>query len=218
MEKLSNIVITLDGKQIGYILDFALRDWQKIGYFIVDEETEGEFLLRNEDILCQKGNFVLIEDVSHLEFVSNRENLRGKQIMDVFCNDYGIVQSFSFVKNKCVKIITNKCELATKFVEIVGRDCIFISSKKKKSAKKREQFPKFEGEDFVVKTMEEQKVALPEKVNLSPSFYIGKMCTQDVFGYNNERIVAKGNKITKSVFDKAKLHNKLNQLFFSIDR
>lgn len=216
MEKLSNIVVSTDGKQIGYILDVALNGWQKIGYYVVDDETEGEFLLRSVDIFRQSENVILIEDVSKLEFVTNRDNLRGRLVLDEFGNEYGNVQTFTFIRNKCEKIITNKCEIPTKYIRLVGRDCLFLSSKKRTS-KKREKFPKLEG-DFLVKAMAEKSISLPEKINLSPSFYLGKVCTQDIFGYNNERIIAKGDKITRSVFEKAKLHNRLNQLFFMIER
>ena len=58
------------------------------------------------------------------------------------------------------------------------------------------------------------QISKPEKVSLSSKFYVGKCACDDVFGYNNERIVKREEKVTKSIFENAKKHNKLNELFF----
>ena len=61
-------------------------------------------------------------------------------------------------------------------------------------------------------------VSKPEKINLSTAFYVGKMSNEDILGYNNERIVSKGEIVSKAIVEKAKKHNKLNQLFFALKR
>ena len=57
---------------------------------------------------------------------------------------------------------------------------------------------------------------MPERVSLSSAFYIGKISSEDILGYNNEKIIQKGEIVTRSVVEKAKKHNKLNHLFFAI--
>ena len=65
---------------------------------------------------------------------------------------------------------------------------------------------------------EKVPVSAPEKISLSAKYYVGKICTQDILGYNNEKIVGKGEVVTKSVVEKAKKHNKLNHLFFAVKK
>ncbi len=217
MNGISKIVFTLEGKRFGYVLDVAISDWKNVGYYVVDDETEGEFFLHKEDILQESKDFVLIENEGKMEISLSRENFRGKQILDEFANDYGRVSGFVFSKNVCTKIVTEKCEILTKYIKIIGKDALFVFNKKRKNVKNKQTFPKTT-QNIKVEIMEKKKVTVPEKITLSSSFYVGKICVADVFGYNNERIVSKGEKITKSIFEKAKKHNKLNQLFFLIER
>ena len=58
--------------------------------------------------------------------------------------------------------------------------------------------------------------ALPAVINLSQNYYLGKVAFKALLGMNNELIVKEGGKITKQIFDKAKKHNRLNELFFII--
>ena len=64
--------------------------------------------------------------------------------------------------------------------------------------------------------MEKKEVALPAVINLSQNYYLGKVAFKALLGMNNELIVKEGGKITKQIFDKAKKHNRLNELFFII--
>ena len=76
MENISKIVLTLDGQKIGYILDVAFDELtlKKIGYYVVDEETEGELFLKLEDVISISDVAVVVEDVLSFEFVQKREN------------------------------------------------------------------------------------------------------------------------------------------------
>ena len=60
----------------------------------------------------------------------------------------------------------------------------------------------------------DKKVELPTVINLSPSYYLGKVATRTLLGINNELIVKEGVTINKQIFDRAKRHNKINELFF----
>ena len=59
-------------------------------------------------------------------------------------------------------------------------------------------------------------MTLPPVINLTPSHYLGKTAVKTLLGMNNELIVKEGDKVTKQIFDKAKRHNKINELFFII--
>lgn len=221
MEDISKIVLSLDGKIVGYVLDIAIdyETMKVVGYIVVDKETEGEFLIKKQDILANSKDALLIEDVSKLEFVSQKEDsLIGKLVFDDKGNFYGAVESLVFVKERLEKIVTKNCEILTKFVKKVGNDIIFIAMKKRKKAEHID-FPRVNIEDNgSVKIQTQSQVVMPNRVNLSSNFYIGKFADMDLFGYNNERIVSKGEKITKKIVEKAKMHNKINQLFFVIKR
>ena len=134
MEDFSKIVVTLGGKRVGYVLDLAVDfyDMKKLGYYVVDEESEAEFLLRDEDVVSRSDEYVLIENESVLEFVTERETLFGKTVLDAQCQNYGRLVDIVFKKTKCEKFVTNKCEIATKFVEKVGQDFIIVNFHRKK--------------------------------------------------------------------------------------
>ncbi len=220
MENLSKIVVSKsEGRRVGFILDIAISDaMQKLGYYVVDEESEGEFLLPYESILSTSGSVVLIEDVSVLQFSSERSfSVLGKEILDEQGYNLGKVIDMAFNNKKCEKFITSSCEIGAKFVRKIGKDYIFVSFKKRKPQKVNQGFPRAD-EAIVVQIQNFQNNVEPERVRLSSSFYIGKVCTQDIFGYNNEKIVLSGDIITRAIVEKAKRHNKLNQLFFAIKR
>lgn len=215
MENISKIVVSKnDGVIFGYVLDIVLDNFEKVGYIIVEEETENEYLLKRESILSISDEFVLIEDVSMFEFVAQKESsLIGLNVLseEGFC--FGQVVNLKFEKNKCVKIITKNCEILTKFIKKIGKNVIFVNFKKNKKKIQQNIFPKIN--DF----QQEVKIQkIPEKINLSSKNFIGKVCGQDLFGYNNERIVVKGAVINKAIVEKARMHDKLNQLFFAIER
>ncbi len=210
MENISKIVLQTDGKRFGYVLDVALEGLDKIGYYVVDDESEGEFLLKNENIFCVADKFLLIGDVSKLEFISSKpDSILMKEVLDEKCNSFGIIEKFEFKRAKCIKIVTSLCEILPKYVKTIG-DFVFISSKRKK--KVEHIFPRADF-DTTVKIQ-----SVPERVVLSSSFYIGKTSDEDIFGFNNEKIVKKGDVITKAVVEKVKKHNRLNQLFFALKR
>lgn len=216
MKNISKIVISAEGKKIGYVLDVAVdfKTMQKLGLYIVDEETENEWLLPNQKILSSSTNFVLIEKATDFDFIADRPTLIGKEVLDENCQSYGFVEKLVFKKNKCEKIVTNKCEIISKYLKNIGENYIFIEFKHKKQ--KKQIFPVFKGNDFVVKI--QNNLYVPEKVRLSSSFYVGKVSNESILGYNNEKIIDKGEIITKNVVEKAKKHNKLNQLFFAIKK
>ena len=204
------------GKVIGYVLDEVI-DFQTMkldGLYVVDEETEGEYLLRLDDV-DKVGDVVIVSDFSKLEFVTSRErNLFGKEVLSVDGKSLGHVQRLVFDKKRLKFVCTDKGEIATKLLGYVGDDCIFLrgKAKRKRSVK---PFQMVETEQKVETLNARTEVVAPEKINLSYSFFAGKVATHDVFGYNNERIILKNEKITKNIFENAKKHNKLNELFFA---
>lgn len=225
MENISKIVLTLDGQKIGYILDVAFDELtlKKIGYYVVDEETEGELFLKLEDVISISDVAVVVEDVLSFEFVQKRENfLMGKLVFDDKANCYGRVQKLCFNKNKCEKICTTQCEILTKYIKTIGKDFVLLQFSKKKKQKHKDVFldinTKLPNDNVVEIQNKAVVVSKPEKINLSTAFYVGKMSNEDILGYNNERIVSKGEIVSKAIVDKAKKHNKLNQLFFALKR
>ncbi len=218
MDKISNIVLTKKGKRVGYVLDVAIDfdDMQMQGFYVVDEESEGEFLLKCEDVVSQSSNFILIEDVAVLDFVTERKTCVGKEVMDENCQSYGTLKDVVFKKKKCEKFITDKCEIMAKYVKNVGEDFILVNFKNGRTKKSfSKTFPKSD----ILTTVEIQKLpAVPETILLSPSFYLGKISSEDIMGYNNEKIIQKGEVVTRLTVEKAKIHNKLNQLFFAVKR
>ena len=225
MENISKIVLTLDGQMIGYILDVAFDELtlKKIGYYVVDEETEGELFLKLEDVVSISDVAVIVKDVLSFEFVQKRENfLIGKLVFDDKANCYGRVQKLCFNKNKCEKICTTQCEILTKYIKTIGKDFVLLQFSKKKKQKHKDVFleinTKLPNDNVVEIQNKTVVVSKPEKINLSTAFYVGKMSNEDILGYNNERIVSKGEIVSKAIVEKAKKHNKLNQLFFALKR
>ncbi|MBP3619285.1 MAG: hypothetical protein J6J24_01345 [Clostridia bacterium] len=225
MENISKIVLSLNGgKRIGYVLDIAIDfdALEKVGYYVVDEESESVFLLKDADIVEKKFDYVVIDNEQTLEFcVVLPKSLIGRQVVSQNGQDFGRVKSLKFYRKKLSKIVTDKCEVLARFVKCFGEDFVLLGFGRKVLRNKRQSFKNFvvEGTQSVV-IMEKEKQALvkPEKICLSTEFYVGKVCVEDVFGYNNERIVSRGEKISKSIVEKAKQHNCINQLFFSLQR
>lgn len=217
MKNISKVVVTKnDGAMIGYVLNIVLEDFVKIGYVVVDEETENEYLLKRENVLAVSQDFVLIDDASVLEFLpQGQPSILGLEVLDDYGFSFGKVCTLKFEKNKCQKIITEKCEILTKYIKKIGKNFIFINFKKKRNKILKNNFPK---ENNFETKVEIQSVQPLEKISLSSQAYIGKVCLRDVFGYNNERIALKGSVVTKAVVEKAKQHDRLNQLFFALKR
>ena len=203
VDNISKIVLSqTSGEVVGYILDIAI-DFQEFvikGYYVVDEETESELFLKKEDVVVASDFVIMIEDVSKLEFSSNRpKSLIGRFVFDDRGVFLGKIVSLKFHKSKLEKILTDKCEILTRHTQ------------------SKREFPKLQG-GGLVQIQSSQGLIMPEKVTLSSSFYVGKVVGEDIFGYNNERIISKGETISKNVVAKAKKHNRLNQLFFAIKR
>lgn len=259
MENLGKQVVDIStGKIVGWILDVALdENLQKIGYYVVDEESEDELLLPLKNIFAQGGEFVTIADAAEMQFVlQDKIQILGKRVIGNRGENFGVVQKMQFFRQKCCKICTEKCEICTKHISKIGRDAIVVAFGRRKKKLQNEGFPRATADtkvsiqnfanlqattnfanlqtaanpnfatmqaptsaNFVnMQAVANSKFEPLEKVQLSSSFYVGKICTQNIVGYNNEKIVSKGQTITKSIVEKAKRHNKLNQLFFAIER
>ena len=213
MKNIGKEVFVESGKKIGYVLDVLVdfQSFNQIGYIVVDEESETEFVLENANIESE-GDFLLSCDESCLKYLETQhESLIGKKVLGLLGQDFGRVIDLLFERKKCKKLVTEKCEVETKFVKVVGKDAIFVSFKR---------VPKRELTKSSYKTFDYaqsgQKIVVPEKISLAFNFYSGKVAKEDVFGYNNERIVTKGDVISRAVFENVKKHNKLNELFFVI--
>ena len=220
MENISKKVVDFQsGKIVGYVLDYALdfQNFSQVGFFVVDEETEGEFLLSFENIKSV-GDVIFIDGVSSLEFVSQRQkSLIGFEIFDENATSFGVVEKVEVERRKVLKVITDKCEILPRMIKFVGDDCVFL--KGKQNRKKRKSVFDLSSDEIRVSIQSEKlEDFAPEKLNLSFRFFAGKMSTVDVFGYNNERIIAKNEIISKNIFEKAKKHNKLNELFFAVQK
>ena len=216
MKNISKIVISKDdAKRLGYVLDVV---WDEsllsvLGYAIVDEESENEFFVSIKDIKFV-GEIGFVDEASVLQFMAHRKaSLVGKTILSQNGVDLGRIEKVEVARNKCLKISTDKCEIKANQIKFVGEDYVFLG--KKRSLTKPQNFPKAES-DVDVTIMSTQKVKVPEKVSLSTNYYLGKICGKDIFGYNNERIAIRGEKISKATIEKVKKHNKLNELFFAL--
>ena len=212
MENISKrVVCKQSGRVIGYLLDVAVdAELKKIGYYVVDEQTESEFFVSVFD-LNTLGEVAFVESEMALQtFSGERERLVGKLVVDENGVEYGSVKELKFLDLKCQKLFTEKCEVLSKQVLRMCGDVIFLKLTKRKRRNKnlisRKVFYENRPEDSFVET--------PKRISLAADYYIGKSVKSDVFGYNNERIVSRGEKITKNIFENAKKHNKLNELFF----
>ena len=212
MENIAKKVIAVNEKRcVGYVLkphiDFKLL--KKTGYIVVDEESEQEYFVALENIK-KIDDCLLIESVNVLEYVGESGEFR-KKVLSTTGEDFGRVKDYVFERRVLKKIVTDKCEINARFVSDFGEEILFVSF-----ARKKKKFPRAKKEDAVVKIMEKKEVALPAVINLSQNYYLGKVAFKALLGMNNELIVKEGGKITKQIFDKAKKHNRLNELFFII--
>ena len=210
MDNISKCVISLqEKKEIGYVLkpyiDFDAK--ARLGYIIVDSDSEQEYFVRNE-FIKKISDCMLIESSTILEPVNFQDELRKKVVSDSG-EDFGRIRDFVFEGEKLKKIVADKGEINARFVESSGEDVVVISFKKKKK-----MFPRFKDENVKVEVQEEKVVELPEKISLALSNFFGKVAVKTLLGMNNEIIIKEGQKINKQVYEKAKRHNKLNQLFF----
>lgn len=219
MENISKKIFCKDsGRCFGYILDVCI-DFEKldvVGYYVVEEESENEYFVSLEKILALS-SFVLVQSESDFEFVSNQKKpLLGRCVISQKGCDFGCVCGLVFWGKRLTKILTDKAEVAAKHIGSVGDDVVFVFEKIKY---RKSRISEKKDKDIVVSILSKREVVskIPEKVSLAPDFYIGKVCHKDIFGYNNERLVSKGETINKTIFEKAKMHNRLNELFFAIE-
>ncbi len=226
MENISKIVVSKkEGRIIGFVLDIAV-DFEKlemVGYYVVDEENQSVHLLKNENLIEKGKDVVLVAGVEAMEFCGMaHESLFGKRVISEDGAELGVVKSVEFFRKKISKVSTQKGEILTKYISFVGQDVLFVTFKKRrKVAKKRQSVEFLQGGDLPkieVLSAKQNQIEKPEKINLSMQYYLGKICGRDVIGQNNERVAMKGEVVTKNVFEKAKKHNRINQLFFSINR
>ena len=126
MENISKMVVAQnEGKKIGFVLDVALdENMQKIGYYVVDEESEGEFLVRRENVVAVSDKILLISDVASLEFAGERKSVLGKHILCDGCHDLGVVRNLLFSGKRCTKLVTDKCEILARNVRSIGEDFV----------------------------------------------------------------------------------------------
>ncbi len=209
------VFVQNSGEYFGYVLNVVIsqEDFKKLGYIVVEEKTEGEFfLLQNDIAFCKDAVFVSDMQCFQLES-SALKSLIGKDVFDECGRFYGRVCNIEIVKNKLNKLKTSLCEIPVKFLNRIDGDCIFASfSKRKISRKKVVKKKKIE-----IVVSDEQFLKIPQKVNMNANYYVGKTSKSDVFGYNNERILQKNIKITQTIFENIKKHNKLNELFFLLN-
>jgi len=216
VENISKTIVSKDdAKKLGYVLDVV---WDEnalalLGYVVVDEESENEFFVDLKDVSFV-GELGFVDDPSVMQFMSHRKSsLIGKTVLSSTGIDLGRVEAVKSFRNRCLKIITDKCEVKARFVKMVGEDYVVLG--KRKAETRYKSFPKAKG-DVEVTILSSPKLEKPEKVSLSTNYYLGKISGQDILGYNNERIVVRGEKISKATLEKVKKHNKLNELFFAI--
>ncbi len=203
------VVALLEKKVVGFVLKpfINFRLLKKTGYVVVDDESEQEYFVGFENIK-KIDDCVLIESSNALEYLGESGEFR-KRVLSVAGEDLGRVREYAFRYRVLKKVVTDKCEISAKNISDVGDDVLFVNF-----SKKRRKFPRSKNENAKVVAMNEVK--LPAVVNLSSSYYIGKVATKMLLGLNHELIVKDGTKITKQIFDKAKKHNRLNELFFII--
>lgn len=215
MKDISKIVVSKEnGQNLGYVLDYFFDDAFNVGgYIVVEEESENEYFLKKADVKVAY-NFLLVESVLSLQFLTDREtSLIGKTMLTSDGKNLGVIKGFDIKKNRCHRVWTDLCEIPSSKIGKVGKDFVFVGKKKQSKFSKINIFKT--DVDAVVSIQKSEEVKVPEKLVLSAEHFLGKVASEDVFGYNNERVIAKGEKVTKATVEKAKLHNRLNQLYFA---
>ncbi len=231
MEKASDYiskkVISIEnGCVVGYVLDIIYDDdFKKIEKFvIVDDESEKTFSIIYDDIKSKNNECLMIENNNLLQlyFSENFSNPIGKSVFNKEGLFLGNVEDVLFCGKLIKKIITNKCEIPVKFIFKVGKDCIIYGKRSKNTIrydfKSKNNLPKVFIEQINNNNFydlnKSKEIEKPIKLIANEKILIGREAKADIFGYNNEIIIKKYEKITQNVIYKAKIHNKLNLLFF----
>lgn len=215
MKDISKIVVSKEnGQNLGYVLDYVFDDAFNVsGYIVVEEESENEYFLKKSDAKVTD-EFLFVESVTLLQFLTDREtSLVGKMLLTNDGKNLGVIKGFDIKKNRCHRVWTDLCEMPSSKIGKVGKDFVFVGKKKQSKFSKTNIFKT--DVEAVVSIQKSEEVKVPEKLVLSAEHFLGKVASEDVFGYNNERVIAKGEKVTKAIVEKAKLHNRLNQLYFA---
>ncbi len=226
MEKVSKIiskkVLTLDNaSQVGYVVNVIFDDRVKYftGLIIVDDESENSFILQKEDIYSMSDEVIMIKSASRLQFniSSKSNNPVGKEVYDCHGNFLGRVIDVELQGKVVKKIITSLCEFPQKFVRKSGDNFLIFGTyqKEKKEVDFKEKVGEYKS-DFLpqvtitdIPKVENKKTESPMRLYANSSLLIGKTVTNDIFGYNNELIAKKYDKINQKIINKAKRHNKL---------
>ncbi len=236
MEKLSSyiskkVISISDGNQIGYILNLQFDEELKTleGFIVADDESENVFLLNLEKVKNINNDCVVISSNSDLEFCENEEgnNPLGKIVYDKEGNNLGRIIEILSNGKLVKKIITDKCEFLQRYVYSNGHYVIYgnkdKTNKKISFEAKYKNLPKVTIEEINnnfkinnnIKTEKEiYNFSSPYKIFANQDFLSGRIVKNDIFGYNNELIAKKGDRINNKLINKAKLHNKLSLLIY----
>ena len=101
MDNISKIVVELSsGKKIGFVLDVCV-DWlscKKVGFVIVDEESQNEYFVAIEDIKLSTKDFVFVEGFESLQFDFDKiETVIGKIVFDENLQNLGKIERIEYV-------------------------------------------------------------------------------------------------------------------------
>lgn len=228
MERLSdyiskNIISLSSGNIIGYVVDALFdEDTKKIeGFFIVDEESEKTMFLDDKHIISKNEECFVIKDEKDLEIslLDEKNNPIGKTVYDRQGLNLGRVIDVYICKNKIEKLVTTKCEIPTRFIEKLGKNCIIYGKNSKKSTKNSifnkniAINQKFEIQNFKDKKQREKQKTVPIKIVSNSKMLIGRIATQNILGLNNELIIKGNEKVSQKTINKANLHGKLAALY-----
>ncbi len=235
MEKLSEIiskkvVALAEGEEVGYILSpiFLTDGSALVGFVICDGESEVEKFLDACDVVSYSGEQVFITSILAMQNLEaeQQSNPLGKIVYDENGVNLGRVRECLLEKNKVKKLLTDRCEIMQKNIAFIGKDFVIFKKYKKnskkniKNNKKMLNFSKISPKVEILNqiNLQNQQLnfssSLPIKVAANKSRLIGKTLTKNIFGYNNEIIAKKDEKITEKIINRAIKHDKLNFLFF----
>ena len=241
MEKITDLiskqVVSLSqGRKIGYILDAVFDEEARrlLGFIVIDEESENDMFLPIKKIKG-KGDAVTVESQQCCEILLNeKENsLLGKNVLDEYGVSYGKVKEVGCALSVVKKIWTEKAEIFPSMIRSVGKDFVVLGKRKKDNKRPtfkditKEKLPSVFIQNEANLISENRFVAgcsavisapeMPARIVANSLSVIGKKAVVDIFGYNNEIIIKKGEKISKNIINKAIKHNKLNFLIFNCE-
>lgn len=220
MEELigKKVIAFSEAVELGFVLDLCFDETVKnfVGFLVCDKETESEMFLNIKDIEVI-GECVFVENVAlSPAFSYETNNPLGKLVYDKSGTLLGRVQDVILQGAKVDKLITDKCEIKPRFIYSSGRDYLIFSKEKKKEKinkfVRKVDLPKIE---IMGVSTQSELVSIPTKISITPAMILNRTATADILGINNELIIKKGEIITQNKIEKAKKHNKLNNLIFN---